>query len=1453
MAKRTIASSGATASRAPEPATTQRAYTLRLRRAPGSCPQCSKDDCDCWRDALWATHEAINRGAKLFGDWLLTLRGGLCHKLAQPPAPAEGNSRSDEETAALRKNRRILLALSWLSVEDEHGAPIGNMRVATGRDSSAGLQQKVFAAFLDILKARGVDPAEIGEPSKNPEDQPGTWIGDCGPSLSAAIREDSVWINRSAAFDAKRDQIGSSLTRDEVWDVLEPCFGSKDAYFAQAELTEDGAEGEEKAKRRVQKVGQWLSARFGTGKGADFQSLARAYEKMANWASQAQPGKDGAETIRRLGALLEPPIVSANLDSVLGVISGPGYKSATRNHLKNIASKTNVTQDDLDRLKGLAEGDAAKCRSVAGRKGRRPWADSVLEEVEKACGFTYLQENGPARHWEFSVMLDHAARRGSSVHSWIKRAEAERQRFTQDAERIKRVPHAARTWLDRFCAERSETSGAAGAYRIRRRAIEGWDDIVRRWSSAGCRTAADRVAAAREVQADPEIDKFGDIQLFEALAADDAECVWRPTGTPTPDALKDYVAATDARANPRRFKVPAYRHPDALAHPVFCDFGNSRWDIRFAVHEAAKAACGGKRIAKVDQEWIKDRHGLRMGLWDGQAVRDAYLHWSAKRLLRDLVLRKTPDDPQSAQVSRADRLGRAAAGLDTDETARVAGLFELPDWNGRLQAPRAELHAIWNRVVKQQKGWDATARAMRDRLGWLVSFSARLQCRGLFVEYAARHGLRPIRKGENYPHGELNKRDKREGHAKLILSRLPGLRVLSVDLGHRYAAACAVWEALPSKTFETEVAGRKIIAGGLGADELYCHTRHNAAGTQRTTIYRRIGPDKLPNGSDHSAPWARLDRQFLIKLQGEDRPARAASPEELAAVRQLEADIGRVRADADPLPRAVDALMAEAVRMVRLALRRHGDTARVAYAFKPDAARLTPGGGAEPHTPETRAAAILDALLRWHELATGARWRDAWAAEQWTARVEPRVGTVLPALADDADRWERRRHRAAVEQALKPLAESLSAGGTAELYRLWSARWADEDGKWRPRLRRLRDWLLPRGLRARPSETVEQAAARKARRGAARNVGGLSLIRIATLRELYQVQKAYAMRPGPDDPRKRIAARGDDRYDEFGRSVLQVVERLREQRVKLLASRITEAALAVGRMKPADRKRPRCRVDAPCHAVVIESLRNYRPDELRTRRENRALMSWSAAKVCKYLEEACQLHGLHLREVTPNYTSRQCSRTARPGLRCDDVPIEEFLIAPWWTTTVNAADKRLREEGADALDRMLVALRERWSNASDREKQTRRTLRLPRAGGNLFVPAPSGRPADREATRAIQADLNAAANIGLRALLDPDFHGKWWYIPCDSASGRPTLDRCSGAACLDLAAAILPPQESKPGQRSRRAARSGERTNAWRNLGDNGVYREHRAYWNDVRARVVSVLCRENGVPNVAD
>ncbi len=1278
-------------------------------------------------------------------------------------------------------------------------------------------------------------------------------------------------------------------------------FGPSEDYFAlpDVEGDEGGSAGSGEGPEFRTLARQWCSTNFGTGEKSDTGTIVAGLRRLAQADLSRFVGAEKVELIAHMSKQLGGP--TPDVDGLrLAIGWKTGRSSSGRLAIDNLPTPLTKTAIESMQAKFGEEADAKE--AAAGTRKVPTWMPSLREDIERECSMPFKVGEGRDHIGEFSVMLDHAARRVSIAHSWIKRAEAERQRFVEDARRKDRVPAAARDWLDRLCAERSEASGVIADYRIRPRAIKGWNEIVRRWSSAACKTAADRIAAAREVQADPEIEKFGDIQLFEALAADDAECVWRPNGAPTPDPLKDYVAATDALAKQRRFKVPAYRHPDPLAHPVFCDFGNSRWNISFARHQLEKARTGNKRIAKEDTAWVQDPRGLRMGLWNGKGVDEVDLRWSCKRLVTDLAL-NADSKADAIAVTRADRLGRAAGGAF--DNVAIRNVFEENDWNGRLQAPRTQLDRVARLL---EKGKRKQAESLLRRIQWLISFSPRLRPFGPFITYAAAHGIEPNRRGEYYPNAPGNK--GREGLAKLVLVRLPGLRVLSVDLGHRYAAACAVWEALPNATFAAEIAGRDIIAGGTHAEHLYCHTRHTDRDAKsRTTIYRRIGPDKLADDSDHPAPWARLDRQFLIKLPGEDRPARAASPAEIAAVQQLETDLGRVRTDADPLPRAVDALMAGAVRTVRLALRRHGDAARIAYAFKPDGVRLTPGGGEEPHTPETRAAAILDALLRWYELATGTRWRNTWAAEQWEARVRPRVGTALPAPADEADRWERKRHRAALEQALRPLAESLGESEIADLHRLWSERWADEDREWPPRLRRLRDWLLPRGLRAQRNETAEQAAARKARRGAARHVGGLSLTRIATIRELYQVQKAYATRPEPDDPRKRIAAKNEDRYDKFGRSVLQVVERLREQRVKQLASRIVEAALGVGRMKPAggrDRRRPRSRVDAPCHAVVIESLRNYRPDELQTRRENRALMNWSAGKVRKYLEEACRLHGLHLREVMPNYTSRQCSRTGLPGVRCVDVPVDPNTGEPqayWWRKALSAAKKRIGNGNSDASrgdaeSRFIVDLANRLARLKEEPRPLPRTVRVPRAGGDLFVAAPplscstaAHAPCPAcNGERALQADLNAAANIGLRPLMDPDFPGKWWYVPCSNdrqAGGAiPRADRVRGSACfggdpatfgplssVTNAPAEAPPDgqtasEEKSGKNRRRGkgrSRSGadakETTNYWadpstralRPVSKGGHWLPTPAYWQSVRRRVVAALRSLNGLPPPVD
>jgi len=1401
------------------PKRTQRAYTLRLSGLEAND--------NTWRKKLWTTHEAVNRGAKAFGDWLLTLRGGLSHTLVDD-LPFKKPTKKGPTEEQQKKDRRVVLALSWLSVESQTGA----LKAFTLRPDDEGKQDTV-QALREILASRGLG-----------QDETEAWVEDCSGSLGSAIREDAVWINRSKAFDAACGSIVPTLTRDQVWDLLGRFFASTRAYLElkREDVGEDGGEGAggtgaEKAKDLVQKAGQWLSSRFGTGKGADFAKMADVYDKIAEWAESAQSGNSGAEAIRELADHLgEFAPASEDLDGVLHLISGPGYDSATRHSLSDeIGPAAAVLRESFVKLKDRAQSDVEKCRSKVGDKGHRPWSDKVLETVERQCGFTYLQEDGPARHSEFAVMLDHAARHVSVAHSWVKRAEARRILFEEEGKRINKVPDEAKRWLDAFCEERLELSGAIDEYVIRKRAVTGWKELVVKWARPDCKTEEDRINAIHELQADPELEKFGEEWLFRQLAADDALCVWQENGKPAPEVLLNYVAARLAEWNKRRFKVPAYRHPDALRHPVFCDFGNSRWHIAFDIHAASKEARKGKR-----RKGNFNPSALTMGLFDGRSVGPMRLKWRGKRARHDLELRES-STTDCESVTRSNRLGRAAAGVSQRDAVAILDLFEQNDWNGRLQAPRAQLDAMALYLEKHGRVWDAKAMRMRAQLQWLITLSAKLQPQGPWVDYANRMAL-PI-SSFAHAHPELNK--NRKGHAKLILSRLPGLRVLSVDLGHRYAASCAVWETLSCE----QVAHACGLAGRQppGPDDLYLHLRREVSGQHKTTIYRRIGPDFL-DGQLDEAPWARLDRQFSIKLQGEEDEARRATDEELESVEYLEAELGKKPPEKRDLH--IGELMWQAVRTVQLGLRRHGDIARIGHDFTATD-KLLPGGKKAPMTEEDRRKSLADALAKWHARKINSRWADEWAKKQWKAHMEPRLENIeLPGEGpgDETAAQRKARERMAKEK-LEPLAGLLAANQDLcqNLHDLWADHWAEEDSAWRNRLRWLRDWIMPRGSKAN-SKMI-------------RRVGGLSLARITTIQGLYRVQKAFKNRPTPSDPRANIPGKWDDSLAGFGKRILNAMERMRENRVKQIASRIVEAALGVGierkRQKGYQKKRPRERIAEPCHAIVIENLEHYRTDELQTRRENRQLMSWSSGKIRDRLMEACELYGLKFWQVFPSYTSQQDSRTGAPGVRCNDIAVEEFMAdTGFWHTERTRARNRLKKnhfkrDAPNARDWYLIELYSHLKFLDREESKRAGFVRIPqRKGGQLFVSADSSSPA----AKGIQADLNAAANIGLKALLDPDWPGKWWFVPCDRKTLKPARDKTDGCAALNPSVQLkgIEEREQTKGASARKRGRKRAIANLWRDVSvkpvEQGEWLETKAYWDKARYEVIQIFRKQAGL-----
>lgn len=578
---------------------------------------------------------------------------------------------------------------------------------------------------------------------------------------------------------------------------------------------------------------------------SDSTAISERLARLANVDADRIIGCSGrralAILVEALGQLPSDAAADHLFKQLKQAIGWKGRPSKGSLALEKIRDAERVTLELWQRTTGKLNEESNDQSSKPSERGNfAGWMASWRAHMESRLGLPFRMDKDYI--WEHGVALDHALRRVSAAHTWIKRAEVERRRFQEDARKLndpELIPIQAREWLDAFRASRSSASGALGDYLIRKRAIDGWSKVAHAWAALGPHsTRKQRIDAARDVQANlDDNEKFGDIQIFggfgdeheddpqSCLADDEARCVWqRNEGQPAPEILKNYVDATVAEHDQRRFKVPAFRHPDPLRHPVYVDFGNSRWDIAYSVLKAVGDRQGTIQKlaeAKTDKTREKlrqklatppDLRSVTLDVWNGECVQSLPLRWHGKRLWKDLDLDHFDAEESAGTVTRADRLGRVVARQTTKATVRIAAVFEQKEWNGRLQVPREQLDRLADIVYGKVNGkridpdyskleWmdqDPRAHSLWNRLSWFLTTSAKLQPQGPWLDYVE-SGLPEggdYKKGSSGYYLNYDVNQWRKGRAQLKLARLPGLRVLLLDLGHRYAAACAVWETL---------------------------------------------------------------------------------------------------------------------------------------------------------------------------------------------------------------------------------------------------------------------------------------------------------------------------------------------------------------------------------------------------------------------------------------------------------------------------------------------------------------------------------------------------------------------------------------------------------------------------------------------------------------------------------
>jgi IS605 OrfB family transposase len=268
---------------------------------------------------------------------------------------------------------------------------------------------------------------------------------------------------------------------------------------------------------------------------------------------------------------------------------------------------------------------------------------------------------------------------------------------------------------------------------------------------------------------------------------------------------------------------------------------------------------------------------------------------------------------------------------------------------------------------------------------------------------------------------------------------------------------------------------------------------------------------------------------------------------------------------------------------------------------------------------------------------------------------------------------------------------------------------------------------------------------------------GLSFARLEQLEELRKRFQSLnqLMRRLPGRPPNK---RRDESVPDPCPDILDKLDRTKEQRVNQTAHMILAEALGLALEPPppnkADEKRARDlhgvyrQVREPVDFIVIENLSRYRTSQGRAPRENNRLMKWSHRAIRDKLKELCEPFGIPVLETPAAYSSRFCSRSGVAGFRAVEVT-NRAIQRPRW--------KRLREkiesnQQLSTEERHAAQFLDMFKRVGLRND---RALLAPQAGGPIFVPF-TNRVANPEISPVVaQADINAAINLGLRAIADP--------------------------------------------------------------------------------------------------
>ncbi|MCI0541284.1 MAG: type V CRISPR-associated protein Cas12b, partial [Verrucomicrobiales bacterium] len=909
-------------------------------------------------------------------------------------------------------------------------------------------------------------------------------------------------------------------------------------------------------------------------------------------------------------------------------------------------------------------------------------------------------------------------------------------RFAGDA----RVDRLRKIVNDDLAEEYRLTDGRRTPYGLRRRTMKGWGEVKRKWQTlvkAGEKFSEVKRQALKDVldemRGGEKQEQIGSHKLFEALLADDAAwTIWREAdeklqeqvnkhswATDPLEAFREYCeireAMEEVSSRPLNFTPADARYSRRLfMFTDVCSFGKDSGEYR---HDA-------KELAVTVPVAIRNTAGQF-------TVERCRLVYSAPRLLRDRI---RAEDGSYVQ-DWTQPMMRALFG-ENDEAANPQELSDaavqlMPDYDAKgqrrvlLNFPLSlEPKPCWEKVYaqRQQKELFAIRYSKRDK-------KKEKSLNGGIWE----SNLRTFWEGDNpkrrdflyWPEDERMKPDWSEGD---WWEKLGSFRVLAADLGTRHAASIAFVEC------GAERKGTSRFIGNAGGKEWFAHYRSGA-------ILRLPGENAQVLRPETSLDQDGRGKAFREELYGErGRPADEAECEETLTMLEAlnQSDLLQDVADAASLRKRFS--LPELNDKILIAIRRAQGWIATCISWH---WKLT-----QPDNEEQRQSTLAqireqDRMSEWQQLADG---------------NEQSLGKVRDALKDHIVSQRQRVQEQLLRLTVRilPLRE-----------RTWE--WVAHPDK--PDCHLLRQTL---------DGTGPQKAMLRGQRG-------LSMDRIEQISELrrrWQSLNQSLRREIGQKPLTASEMRNDPIPDPCP-DILTRLENIREQRVNQTAHLIVAEALGLKLRVPQMSAKSREITDThgeyevvrpPVDMIVLEDLARYLSDQGRAKSENTRLMKWCHRAITEKVKMLAEPFGIPVMETPAAYSSRFCSLTGMAGFRAAEVgwnDRHEFRwrellkvdLAELQTEIIKAANNKAKLE---TLKRQFATAKATQNTFNELEKISRsnrphRTLLAPQPGGPMFItareiphPAPAvNRKQKGNAVLPMQADLNAAANLALRAVAHP--------------------------------------------------------------------------------------------------